>query len=306
MVGASYYVGNLDEMETRIERMQFRKERKKYVSMLNGSREFYDNLTADFLTPVMNTFVFHDIPFMFAPWSPKTDRGIALQEEWMKVKGRKGSLPMATTFAQLRNRERQGEVPSLAFTPMIVEDGRRLVISNLDFRWVATNGGHRLANGGTHFSVEALELFRMFPQRQSSVRIATAARMSASFPYVSSPAVLPTNPRRRVVDAGYYDNFGVSLAASWLFSTNHQTVLQERNVQRVLLIQVRDGVSDPDRRLEEVRNTPTNQLMRAAEEVTTPLTGFYNGQSSSSSFRNDGLLEPLSQYAEAKKQGSRR
>lgn len=187
---------------------------------------------------------------------------------------------------------------------MIVEDGRRLIISNMDFRWVTTNGGHRIG-GPTTYSAEAIELFRLLPKEASHIRLATAARMSASFPYVSSPAVLPTNPRRRVVDAGYYDNYGVSLAASWLFSGSHQRTLAERKIQRVLLIQIRDGISDPHRKLDVVGARETNQLMRAAEEFTTPLTGFYNGQNSSSSFRNDGLLEVLSHLYEAKRKPTR-
>ena len=40
--------------------------------------------------------------------------------------------------------------------------------------------------------------------------------MSSTFPYVTSAAALPTDPPRHVVDAGYYDNYGVNLAAAWI------------------------------------------------------------------------------------------
>ena len=41
--------------------------------------------------------------------------------------------------------------------------------------------------------------------------------MNASFPYISPAVSLPVDPPRRVVDAGYYDNYGVNLAAAWAY-----------------------------------------------------------------------------------------
>ena len=40
--------------------------------------------------------------------------------------------------------------------------------------------------------------------------------MNATFPYVSPAVRLPVSPARRVVDAGYYDNYGINVAASWI------------------------------------------------------------------------------------------
>ena len=61
-------------------------------------------------------------------------------------------------------------------------------------------------------------------------------RMSATFPYVTSAVVLPTDPPRHVVDAGYYDNYGVNLAASWIAS--HGDWIR-RNTSGVLVVQIR-------------------------------------------------------------------
>ncbi|HKO90053.1 MAG TPA: hypothetical protein VJU61_02810, partial [Polyangiaceae bacterium] len=67
----------------------------------------------------------------------------------------------------------------------------------------------------THGSVpltrSGFELARLLPEAFGAFPVRTAARLSAAFPYVSPAAVLPTQPRRRVVDAGYYDNYGVSI-----------------------------------------------------------------------------------------------
>ena len=114
-------------------------------------------------------------------------------------------------------REGQGEIPSVVFTPVTVDDGRRLLISNLGLEKIAVNGGEELgltANRRKVYSVTALEFFRVFGKEGDGLTLATAARMSGSFPMVSPAVNLPTRPPVRVVDAGYYDNYGVNLAVA--------------------------------------------------------------------------------------------
>src|SRR5262249_22443909 len=119
--------------------------------------------------------------------------------------------------------------------------------------------------------------------------------MSASFPFFSPAVSLPTKPRRRVVDAGYYDNYGVSLSAAWLFSGRHETWIND-NASRVCIIQIRDGISDNRRRLAEVKPDESTELSRALEELFSPWEGMANARVGSSSFRNDGQLELLTKF----------
>src|SRR5262249_28751643 len=147
-----------------------------------------------------------DLPSFFSPFPNLNDRGKALEEAWQKqlvdIEAGDGSVRkvMETTLADLRPREKAGQVPSLVFSPMMVEDGRRLVISRVDRRHMAARRGRRLgpessrgrATDEVLYSVEALELFRLFPRSKSALTLATAARMSASFPYLSPAVSLPT------------------------------------------------------------------------------------------------------------------
>src|SRR5207237_1342303 len=123
-------------------------------------------------------------------------------------------------------------------------------------------------------------------------QVGTAARMSASFPYISPAVPLPTRPRRRVVDAGYYDNYGVSLAAAWLFSGNNRQWLHG-HASGVVLVQIRDGLDEAERRLDEVVPDPSTPLSRGLEWLLSPPEGLYNSRLSSSAFRNDEQLEAL-------------
>ena len=51
----------------------------------------------------------------------------------------------------------------------------------------------------------------------SPEEMAEAARMAATFPLISPAVYLPTRPAVRVVDSGFRDNYGVELAADWIF-----------------------------------------------------------------------------------------
>lgn len=267
-----------------------------------------DKLTQDWLTPVSESLVTNDVPGFFSPFPSPTDRGEALERAWSK--GLDGELDVS--FEKLAERERAGWCPSLAFSPMMIEDGRRLLVSNLDLRYPASNDGHllaydpdrpdRLADLNRNYSHDALELFRLFPASRGRFALSTAIRMSASFPFLSPAVSLPTKPRRRVVDAGYFDNYGVSLAAAVLFSKKNTDWIRE-HVSKVVLIQIRDGQSDDERQLRVIPDAKRAKgvgslLSRSLEELTSPLEGLTNARVGTCSFRNDGLLELLSVYFE--------
>jgi hypothetical protein len=142
------------------------------------------------------------------------------------------------------------------------------------------------------YSLEALEFFRLFPDAVD-FRLSTAVRLSASFPYFSPAAVLPTIPRRRAVDAGYYDTYGVSLAAAWLYAEREW--LRE-NVSGVVLIQIRDGLSIHERTEAGAQGDTSTILSRGLEWLTSPPQGFLHARDWTMSFRNDQQLEVLTEF----------
>ncbi|MFL5329063.1 MAG: patatin-like phospholipase family protein [Gemmataceae bacterium] len=295
MVGASYYVANLPNPPL-----------SPLVRSVRQLDEQYAAITTDCLSPIVHAMTYQDVRSTFSPFGRPRDRGQALEATW--TANLQGALDQPMN--RLAEGEKDGWRPSLIFSPMLVEDGRRLLISNLDLRGVASNDGSILQEKRdeqtdlslllqkdlNRFSRESFEFFRLFPQPwiRHSFRLATAARMSASFPYVSPAPTLPTTPRRRVVDAGYYDNDGVSLAASWLFSGSNRDWLR-RHVSKIVLIQIRDGDSEGSRKMDETYCDSSNALSRGLEVVSTPAVALATARVSSSTYRNDGLLEILSQ-----------
>jgi len=254
MVGAGDFVGSLTEsapLRTRLDK-------------------------EDSLDPVARALALRDVPKLFIP-SSFPDRGVELERRWEAL-----SPALSKTFPELAQGEREGWRPSLIYTPTIVEDGRRLFISNLDLEALT----HDVA--GNEDSIGAMQLFKQLPGTYRTLHVATAARMSASFPYVSPAAELPLDPRRHLVDAGYWDGYGIAVATAWI--RQHADAIN-RNQIDVALIQIRDS---PIREMVRNLDAPgTDQSLRFFSELIGPLVGAINTIFSGDVYRNERLIAEL-------------
>jgi hypothetical protein len=276
MAGAAYYIATLQPPD-----ITGKVARKVPLDQL--TRTAGD----DCLSRVVYRMFYGDMYQAFLPFPLIGDRGQALEQAWAKNFDGALSVP----FTSLTVNEKAGWCPSLIMSPMLVEDGRRLLVSNLDLSNITHNQGNNLSPKGGPFSLEAVEFFRLFPQ-SVNFPLSTAARMSASFPFFAPAAVLPTVPRRRVVDAGYFDNYGVTVAAAWLFH-NRGWVLA--NASSVVLIQIRDGASAAQRLDPAGAGARSTVLSRGVEFFTSPIQGAGSARDWSQSFRDDEQLQMLSE-----------
>jgi hypothetical protein len=211
---------------------------------------------------------------------------------------------------------------------MLVEDGRRLLISNLDVLFMTENLGSfllddpaaraaaeaapRQAQRSAHkrkhegmprdrYSTSAIEFFQLFPDARGRFQLSTAVRMSASFPYISPAVNLPTDPPRRVVDAGYFDNYGVSVAAAWVYHYRHWL---KANTSGIVLIQLRDARDEKRRRElyvqeDEGQGWLSRGVGYSLQWLTSPPTGAGAALESMMSYHNDELVQGLSELLNA-------
>jgi hypothetical protein len=266
---------------------------QEYLAADSALARLSHRICEDCLTPVVNQMIYDDLLTAFWPGRVTNDRGRALEAAW---EGNLDAL-LEKTFSEMYEGEAAGWRPHLLFSPMLVEDGRLLWISNLDLGDVALNCGNIFLEQGRQdrpvISCKAVEFFRLFPEAHAGFKLRTAARLSASFPYISPAAALPTDPRRRVVDAGYYDNYGVSTAAAWLLT--YRDWLRD-NAAGVALIQIRDDESEPHRAGANVPGQDSLRewlLDRSLEWLTDPAAGLLSARTASMSYRNDQQLALL-------------
>lgn len=269
-------------------------------------RALFDSVAKDCLSLMTQRLVFRDVFSSFLSLPQWPDRGTALEEAFEQ------NVPSAfgQTFGDLVAGEAAGWRPSLVYCPMLAEDGRRLVISNADLDFILVQEGPRVGHDeDVTYSRAGYEFARLFPGSLAHFPLRVATRLSASFPYLSPAAVLPTSPRRRVVDAGYWDNYGTSVACAWLEAcvdgdarVGDMKRWMQENVSGVLLIQIRD-LLDPrsaegtDFRLEQRRPPSTMEL--GLEGLTSPALGALSARESAMLFRNDELVELVARRCNA-------
>jgi hypothetical protein len=133
-----------------------------------------------------------------------------------------------------------------------------------------------------------VEFFRWFKGARNSFKVKTAVRMNAAFPYIAPSTALPTAPYMRVVDAGYYDNYGIDAAVAYLSRENIRKLILSK-CSGVALIEIR---AFPEKRVS--RDNP-GLLSRAFQFVTTPLSAALSARSSTMTFRNRQSFERLCQ-----------
>ncbi len=117
-----------------------------------------------------------------------------------------------------------GTRPAVIFNATGAENGKRFIVASTDVD-----------------SMGAIHFFRDFAG--FDIPVSTAARLSASFPYVSPEARASNGPdlfRVHVGDGGYYDNSGILSALEWVKEA--QPALSPYNV---LFITIEAGPSPP-------------------------------------------------------------
>ena len=236
--------------------------RKKLTSpTLNIYNKEYGNyISSDLLNPVFTSMVARDI---FAPMQKFSvdnnryikDRGYAFEKKLSDNSHGLLNIQLKDIVAD----ETEAKVPLIFFNSVIKSDGRKLFISTqpLSFMMKSVFFHH-----DTTVAPDAIDFAALFKQQQPmNLRILTALRMNATFPYVLPNVWLPSKPVIDVMDAGLRDNVGAE--TSLRFIDNFRGWIKD-NTGGVLLLQLRDRVND------EWLNTGEGQTL--TDVIVTPAT----------------------------------
>lgn len=190
---------------------------------------------------------------LFRP-HPEIDRGWALEQKWAVMNGL--SPEPSCIFCQVRPKPhcagqnpatspgpasdtylsdwaaKGTHLPALIFNSMLVERGQHVVFSTNRFPFKNDPRG-------------IMNFYDLYPHQEKhfDVRVNTAARLSASFPYVA-PASRPNLNTPYVgdfhfVDGGYYDNLGIDSLIGWLTSAYGQDPALIEQIPEILVLQIR-------------------------------------------------------------------
>ena len=258
------------------------------LSSSGESGDFHSKSMASSLAAVAYGFAFYDSYRILLgglnPFSNR-DRGDFMEEEWARIAaGTVSALESGTGFqverttgrefevfrhsrlSQFRVPIKEGVLPAFIFGTTAVESGRRVMVTPIN-QWPGPASGEEKTRAQTlaeyiNTPVDA------HPDQDRDVRgsdlsLWTAARLSATFPYVSpsvTARICPTGETdvsqcnttggdhqssHHFVDGGYYDNYGVTGALDWL-----EAVLEEmyqkrqKRFKRIAIVQLRSSHSE--------------------------------------------------------------
>jgi hypothetical protein len=257
-------------------------------------------ITNDLLNPVFTSMIARDI---FAPIQKFTvnnaryikDRGYAFEK---KLSDNTSGL-LNIQLKDLAADEHAAKIPLIIFNAVIKTDGRKLIVGTQPMSFMMKPV---VFHGDSTVSPDAVDFAALFSrQHPLNLRVLSAMRMNATFPYVLPNVWLPSSPVIDVMDAGLRDNVGME--TSLRFIDNFKDWIKE-NTSGVLVIQLRDRLED------DWANTAENTV---TDMIVTPATMLQHNWFKMQSYlqadalsyfnqNNDSLLQKITIFYKPEKQ----
>lgn len=205
-----------------------------------ADNSFNEDIAGDLLNPVFTSMIARDL---FAPaqkfkagnFHYVKDRGYAFEK---KLSDNTHGL-LDIQMKDLSAAEYNAQIPLIIFNSVIKSDGRKLMVSTQPLSFMTKPV---LYQNDISKSPDAVDFAALFKDQQPmDLRVLTALRMNATFPYVLPNVWLPSKPVIDVMDAGLRDNFGQE--TSLRFLENFGQWIKD-NTGGVLILQIRDRASD--------------------------------------------------------------
>lgn len=263
MIGSAYY-----------RELLMQKQDGKIKTTLN--REYIDRMARDILNPVAFCIATSDVfiryqRFSDGPYKYTIDRGYIFEKS---LNDNLGNVFEKRIF-DYRIPEENADIPMVVFTPTIVNQGRKLIISPLNLSFLTyQNSDNYCSSFG---EVEFKRFFR--DQNAVNLRYSSAIRMSATFPYVMPMVTLPTEPSTEIMDAGIRDNYGISITLKFI---NEFKSWIENNTSGVIIVTTRDRPKEL-----KIGNYNYSLYTKMAKPAFNVLDNIFYTQD----FENDQLIE---------------
>jgi len=240
-------------------------------------QKFLNNISEDLLNRVSFSLVTHDLLLRHKKVSINgreysKDRGFFFEEELNE----NTNHLMDYTLGHYKEDEMKSIIPLMLFSPTIINDGRRLLISPQPFGFM--NGPTFSKKNIGPENIEFIKLFKSSNPLES--RYLSILRMNATFPYVLPMVSLPTQPEIAVMDAGIRDNYGTKSTIRYIDAFEDWI---KENTSGIIIVQIRDVVQDYD--------IQDNNNISLIDKVLQPSLNFYGNFQHAQEFNATELLE---------------
>lgn len=241
---------------------------------------FSQNISADLLNTLSISASVNDLflrvsKFKYKNHKYSKDRGYAFEYQLHKNTDNIFEHPLSFYEPY----EKSAQIPLMIFSPTIVNDGRRLLISSQPLNFLA----HRVGLPRMIDSYENVDIHSFFEGNSvGDIRFSTILRMNATFPFVLPMTTLPTTPEVEVMDAGIRDNYGGKVTLEYLFKLKEWIA---ENTSGVIIVQIRDT-----KKLLADEHTPRFSLL---DKLMVPFTVIVRNFMKTQDYDIDEMVELL-------------
>jgi hypothetical protein len=206
-------------------------------AMINlQNKEYLDNISEDLLNPVFSSLIARDLispsqKFTFGHYRYVKDRGYAFEEKLNR--NTKNVLDKPIGF--YREAESKAKIPLMILSSTVTRDFKKMLLSTQPLSFMMQP---QLRDSSSKITgPDVIDFAALFKnENPMNLRMLTALRMNATYPYILPSVWLPSRPIIDVMDAGLRDNSGEE--TSLRFLNVFKDWLNE-NTRGVLVIQVR-------------------------------------------------------------------
>lgn len=210
---------------------------KKNGSDINlQSNEYLDNISEDLLNPVFSSMIARDLispvqKFSIGGNRYIKDRGYAFE---LKLNTNTEGV-LDKNIGYYKDAESSAQIPLMILNSVITRDLKKMMICTQPISFMMQEEFRDNTSPGS--GPDAIDFAEFFKnENPMNLRLLTALRMNATYPYVLPAVWLPSNPVIDVMDAGLRDNNGQETSLRFL---NVFRDWINENTRGVLIIQIR-------------------------------------------------------------------
>lgn len=224
---------------------------------------FDDNISKDILNAVSFTYVVNDVLFPWQRFSVngfqyRKDRGYIFERRLNQNTG----YIMDKTLEDYAPFEKNATIPVMLFSPTVIDDGRRLMISSTPLSYLTEPPERRASSN--EMKVDGIDIHSFFKdQGGANLPFLTAVRMNSTFPYILPNVYLPTKPAVQTMDAGLRDNYGFEPAIRFVYEFKDWI---NKNTSRVIIVQSR---GDYEKNYEPIVNEHPSMVQKTLDPISS-------------------------------------
>tara|TARA_R110001592_G_scaffold363109_2_gene680436 strand:+ start:127357 stop:129573 length:2217 start_codon:yes stop_codon:yes gene_type:complete len=241
----------------------------------------YQGLGKDLLNPLSVSLVTNDL---FVRYKKFEDNGFRYTKDrgfyWEKYLRLNTNNHFNLRLGDFAAPEANAHLPMTILSPVLVNDGRKLLISATGVTYMSIK-----VKGKGYPIFENYDFKDVFKHNQpDSLRISSALRMNATFPYILPNTVLPTENATFAMDAGLRDNYGFTLTTDYIWAFRDWL---KRNTDGVVIVQLRDL----EKRATQLKDLDKSFLAK----MSSPINSLYGNLFNVHNYSEDQLFKILSE-----------